>query len=810
MKHGILQTKAAKRGVRSAVCLLLALMMTVSDTLKLFPPMEAEALDTEEHTLYKWNRINAGTELAKLTADKRKQWVPVLIGYRASDGTEYYIDLRTVTKGEKGYVDSRTSDLAARTAVLPANGFLAANWTEKANTNDYPSLVDSNREFWTLDDPLTDIAVFPSDQKDAEWGKYPTYLIGRNINWGDGKDDKTRLDLITDVKSAEQLLILADSFVMNFDTEKGEGWKKGKEWRANSFKNWTFAGAGDQGTVSDKKCPDMNLKSGEFRIMAQHEDELDSNLKTKVVEENKVKRNYVSAEYDSGYNYTDGIFSVWTGEKYNLTVLNKDHTVDPSLGVDLLNIKDPMLIKEGKTLTIMPGATLTIDTTLYNNGTILNYGTIFLLEGASIRTLNPMENGKASQNCGKIICSGSADNGRNFTGEGNLITFQNSSIIFDEGANLFKVQNGATVELNGTMVCPNTFTLDNANIYIRPKGMLISQYAVSDRFTQIKDMTITRAASRDGKLSTTFPKMKEMNKSAVPQPFTTTGSCKFTNEGYFAHLTESKSAQEAAAAAAEAARSEEEKRLNALYFSKPVWTESIYDYTDLADYKISPKATAYWGLNTNYSANKIDAWIGEPIYINTMNVRGDEQALSNPGSPFMVNLYTFLNCYVANNIEVYDTECPSSQVSKSFRGELVTIERTMTRRYEAKYLLDSSGWYATCEISPLWGNILPWSEAQPNWANAYEMRGWSVRRLWEPIIENGKWNGWTMLKEGHYDPASDTFITYDYQKMLKYVEYYDGSVEVYRFSGSWKNEVDGEFLAGKVGTAYVNLRDEIP
>ncbi len=112
-----------------------------------------------------------------------------------------------------------------------------------------------------------------------------------------------------------------------------------------------------------------------------------------------------------------------------------------------------------------------------------------------------------------------------------------------------------------------------------------------------------------------------------------------------------------------------------------------------------------------------------------MRVRGDDQALTWPDSPHMVNLYTFLNCYGNSNVQVYDTECPSEQVSKSFRGELVTIPRSMTRRYEAKYLLDSSGWYAKWEISPLGNNILPWSEAQPNWADTYEMRGWSVRRL---------------------------------------------------------------------------------
>ena len=186
------------------------------------------------------------------------------------------------------------------------------------------------------------------------------------------------------------------------------------------------------------------------------------------------KNNVIWAEDDGSYDYDNGTFVLWVGTPVKLATVrakgtgNADVTVP---GGSVQNVDEDLLIEANATLVVEPGAVLSIDANLYNNGTIYNYGTIVVQPGATISTLSP--NGGASS-CGAICCKGGTYNGMN--AEGNFLVMQGAGVAFEEGADLFRLENGATLELNGTMFCPNSFVVADSDLYIRRNGLLVCQY----------------------------------------------------------------------------------------------------------------------------------------------------------------------------------------------------------------------------------------------------------------------------------------------------------------------------------------------
>lgn len=568
MKHDILQflrRKSVKRGVRSVVCLLLALMMTASDALRLIPPMEVTAADTAaaevsftNHTLYRWTRVTSGWDLDKRNANRNALWSPVLISYQWTDEKnnkkEYYLDLRTVTQNKDGkYVDSRTPKETPRDGVLIDNWrFLATRWDSIASDKGYPKLTgnyDSNpNQFWTVDDPLTDLGVQKTGNDQIFYAsRFATYKIGRNIDW------TNRHWAI----AAKQTLVCNGYSDVNFTEEGSDRYKYGKEWESYSFQNWGFDGYNDGKTVREdlnKELPSWGLNKGEFRILAKHDSSRDSCLKP--------SENYVQSEYESSFVY-DGKFSVWIGELYNLPTIeavNKNNEsnkrlsgcvgpsdindVMPKVQADLtvhsgtlLNIGNDVHIASGAVVVVEPGATMTIDATLFNDGTIINYGTIFVRGNGCIRPLAPRyPNGNYNYDAGKIICSGSTDNGKTRTGEGNLIMLKGSAAIFNPAYNLLTVKDGASVELNGTIFCPYYFTLADSDFHIRESGRLICQYSANDAAYNCASPGFFAGTETAPGCSLTKVGYST-GLDAYYTPFIQTGKSLFVNEGTFKNLS---------------------------------------------------------------------------------------------------------------------------------------------------------------------------------------------------------------------------------------------------------------------------------
>ena len=214
------------------------------------------------------------------------------------------------------------------------------------------------------------------------------------------------------------------------------------------------------------------------------------------------KNDVIWAEDDGSWDYDDGLFVLWVGTPIKLsTIKASDAKTVPSGSV--LNIDEYEYLEAGATLTVEPGAVLSIDGCLFNNGTILNYGTVILQPGASISTIwtSPGDKSKAALENGKkrgaIYCKGGPYNG--MTAEGNLIVMAGAAISFEEGENLFRMENGAKLELNGTMLIPNSFVLSDSDLNIRRNGLLACQYG--RRYKHMLPTAFTSAACPPGEVT---------------------------------------------------------------------------------------------------------------------------------------------------------------------------------------------------------------------------------------------------------------------------------------------------------------------
>lgn len=594
MKQKILKffrKKSVRRGVRGAVCLLLALMMTASDALRLVPPGDAAAAETtnvgatnggtpsigtpdagttddvttnaaiEDNTempaakvtwtdrvLYDWTECHSYRDLEK----RKGEWVPVLITWH-DGGNEY------ILSGNKNFDSSYYLKGAGWNGMMNNQGYPSLN-VNKVKKTDWKNHAFLDH-FWTLDDSVSNLAVWNLNKMDEEWGKMDTYLIGRNITWPEVGKEPTE-------KDAGQLLVYKGVGRAGFDVVDGTFYKEAKKAYPDTFRSWSIFDY-DEALI---KCGwGDGLSTQPFDWME------DSDGQTHVWRVNSFVNNGNNADlshsgdlvystWHAFYSNSETNFHLWTGVRKTIpTVTRKgkvqmtgcmglmgEQTLNKSLSEvvpdavvetgTLLNIDHDVLIEDGAVLLIQPGGVMTVDGNLYNNGTIINYGTIFVKGGGSIRPLGAATNSGGFEDIGtnyggdygRLICSGSTDNGKTFTGEGNLVVFKDGLVAFDDrGGNFFVVKDGASVELNGTIFCPGFFTLAGSDFHIRESGNLISQYKSTYRFADKELYTGAR----------TFKQYSVQKVSldadwGTSIPYYYTGDCNFINEGTFKRQTE--------------------------------------------------------------------------------------------------------------------------------------------------------------------------------------------------------------------------------------------------------------------------------
>lgn len=159
---------------------------------------------------------------------------------------------------------------------------------------------------------------------------------------------------------------------------------------------------------------------------------------------------------------TDSYLTKYTGEKY---VVTSDA---------ILHLDATTLIDEGTELIIEPGAIVTVNGNLINNGTITNYGTLILEENASVVT----ETDKGGM--GSITCKGvdtkyyktvNKDDGKGgskkvkvtLSGEGTVIINDNAKLSLKKDASL-SLEKGTTCYNSGYLIIGGGITMNSASL----------------------------------------------------------------------------------------------------------------------------------------------------------------------------------------------------------------------------------------------------------------------------------------------------------------------------------------------------------
>ena len=172
---------------------------------------------------------------------------------------------------------------------------------------------------------------------------------------------------------------------------------------------------------------------------------------------------------DKDYDDFDS-FVMWVGREVKYSCINSDYTVRPGDVFDIKN--DGIVVENGVTLTINPGATLSISGVCVNNGQILNCGTLIVQRGGAIypmpKPTNPRGNDVFDISSNSIKCVGGSDSvsvsgyRKKIRCEGTFLNF--GSVGFSKKMGSLKLYSGATVENYGFMICGTDLYVSDSSI----------------------------------------------------------------------------------------------------------------------------------------------------------------------------------------------------------------------------------------------------------------------------------------------------------------------------------------------------------
>ena len=152
-----------------------------------------------------------------------------------------------------------------------------------------------------------------------------------------------------------------------------------------------------------------------------------------------------------------GDFMIYIRSTENFSAIEKDYTVKAG---QILTIEESVYIKDDVTLTIEDGGILSVKGQLFNDGKILNKGTMMVNENACVCPFEP-----TSTFGGEITCDG-----------GDIIIMENAKLLAGNGSCRLKLQNGATCVNYGYLIGAGTLEMDNSLIENKKTGHIYINY----------------------------------------------------------------------------------------------------------------------------------------------------------------------------------------------------------------------------------------------------------------------------------------------------------------------------------------------
>lgn len=199
---------------------------------------------------------------------------------------------------------------------------------------------------------------------------------------------------------------------------------------------------------------------------------------------------YISL-YESKVDNDRKNFHMFYGKQVSFTLM-PDVTVPSGT---TMKIEGNMILGEGCTLTVEPGAVLTVSDEFINNGSIKNYGTVVLQPGAQMYSAMLSDNASSSR--GSIACVGQYDDLFKFDreGEGNLLILDGAVLVLPNDQSILAIGKGASVVNNGILVVPNSLIMSDGELYNMKNGVVfLGKTAQEDMYVNF-DMRFTGDAS---------------------------------------------------------------------------------------------------------------------------------------------------------------------------------------------------------------------------------------------------------------------------------------------------------------------------
>lgn len=186
-------------------------------------------------------------------------------------------------------------------------------------------------------------------------------------------------------------------------------------------------------------------------------------------------------ESDTAWDYDTCSFLLYIVEREEYSAIG---TMELASG-SVLQLKNNTFLKDDATLTIQPGAVLTVKDTFFNNGKIINYGTLIIEEDS---VMCPFDTTKAAG--GSVCCYGSGTTYKGMKCEGNLIILSGGRLLLTKDSAGFILEKGASLNNFGLLFVPGSMNINSAQVYCSEQSFVISHFKPTHNLGILPDITI--------------------------------------------------------------------------------------------------------------------------------------------------------------------------------------------------------------------------------------------------------------------------------------------------------------------------------
>lgn len=168
--------------------------------------------------------------------------------------------------------------------------------------------------------------------------------------------------------------------------------------------------------------------------------------------------NYNATFYSNTKGYTDDYeeYSMYIGKLTDVTVIQRDITVGEGQTVRI-DQNGAVALQAGVTLTVEEGGAAIIQSRFLNQGTIINRGTLVVMNGGSLQPIY-------DPGSGSIQCDG-----------GDIVIMNGGRFMSSEALTL---TNGASIVNQGVFLMKKSLTLDNSTLITEAGGTSYLGYAI--------------------------------------------------------------------------------------------------------------------------------------------------------------------------------------------------------------------------------------------------------------------------------------------------------------------------------------------